>query len=159
MAMNASARPGSMSGAEMDWDVLGTCEGLRLLVNDSRIKVSRVKNTWEGECVSPPTLQRTQGDRQGTVHQAKGEVFGMGIKSGCTHYWRKTRKGGYTVQKKTSSKKIRKGLKAMHQWCKENRHKELSWQHEKIKANFRAIMCITGCQEIINHYVIFDIIR
>lgn len=82
MAMNGSARSGSMGGAEMDWDVLGTCEGLRLLVNDSRIKVSRIKNTWEEGCVSPPPLQRRKEDRQGTVHQARGEGFGMGIKSG-----------------------------------------------------------------------------
>ncbi len=82
-AMNALARPGSMNGAEMDWDVLGTCEGLRLLARKNRIRVSRSKNTWEGECVSPRPFQRTEGDMQGTVHQAKGEVCGMGIKSGC----------------------------------------------------------------------------
>jgi len=56
---------------------------------------------------------------------------------GFTHYWRKTRKGGYSVLRKTSSSKIRKGLKAMHQWCKKNRHKELSWQHEKLKAKLQ----------------------
>jgi hypothetical protein len=82
MAMNESARSGSMSGAEMDWDVLGTCEDLRLLVEKSRTKVSRVKNTWEGWRIFPPTLYRTKEDRQGTAHQVRGEVFGTGIKSG-----------------------------------------------------------------------------
>ena len=66
----------------MDWDVLGTCEGLRLLATKTRIKVSRAKNTWEGKCVSPRPFHRTEGDRQGTDHQAEGEVFGMGIKTG-----------------------------------------------------------------------------
>ncbi len=82
MAMNGTARSGSESGAEMDWDVLGTCEGLRLLVKIIRIKVNRIKNTWEGECVSPQILYQTQRDRQGTVHQVRGEVFGMGTKPG-----------------------------------------------------------------------------
>lgn len=53
---------------------------------------------------------------------------------GFTHYWEKTRKGGYSIRKKTSSKKMRKALKEMHQWCKEYRHRELSWQHEKLCA-------------------------
>lgn len=66
----------------MDWDVLGTCEGLRLLVKIIRIKVNRIKNTWEGERVSPQILYQTQRDRQGTVHQVRGEVFGMGTKPG-----------------------------------------------------------------------------
>ena len=67
----------------MYWDVLGTCEGLRLLAEKTRTKVSRAKNTWEGKCVSPRPFQRTEGDRQGTDHQTESEVFGMGIKSGC----------------------------------------------------------------------------
>lgn len=51
---------------------------------------------------------------------------------GFTHYWGKTRKGGYAVQKKTSSKKMRKALKGVHTWCKKHRHKDLSWQHGKL---------------------------
>ena len=35
MAMNVSARSGSESGAEMDWDVLGTCEGLLIVAFES----------------------------------------------------------------------------------------------------------------------------
>lgn len=64
---------------------------------------------------------------------------------GFTHYWEKTRKGGYSIRKKTSSKKMRKALKGLHQWCKENRHKELSWQHDKL------------CVKIDGHYKYYGV--
>ncbi len=64
---------------------------------------------------------------------------------GFTHYWEKTRKGGYSIRKKTSSKKIRNSLKGLHQWCKEHRHKKLSWQHDKL------------CTKIRGHYVYYGV--
>jgi len=82
-AMNTTTRPGSKNGAEMDWDVLGTCEGLRLLAEKDRNKVSRTRNNREGERISPRPFQRTGRGMQGTVRQAKGEEFGKGSKSGC----------------------------------------------------------------------------
>jgi group II intron reverse transcriptase/maturase len=51
---------------------------------------------------------------------------------GFTHYWGKTRKGGFSMKKKTSSKKMRKSLKDMHEWCKKYRHKSVEWQHRKM---------------------------
>ncbi|MCF7708097.1 MAG: group II intron reverse transcriptase/maturase [Verrucomicrobia bacterium] len=64
---------------------------------------------------------------------------------GFTHYWGKTRKGGYSVKKKTSSKKMRQKLKDMHQWCKKNRHRPLEWQHSKI------------CQKLLGHYAFYGV--
>lgn len=82
MAMNTSIQPESESGAEMDWDVLGTCEGLRLLVEMTRIRVSRDNNTRDKRSVSPSCIYRRQRDRQGTVLQAQGKEYRTGIKSG-----------------------------------------------------------------------------
>lgn len=81
-AMSIPARPGSESGAEMDKDVLGTCEGLRLPVRETRIRVNREKNTCDAERVSPCRNYRTQRDRRGTVLQAESEKHGTGIKTG-----------------------------------------------------------------------------
>lgn len=64
---------------------------------------------------------------------------------GFTHYWEKTRNGGYSIRKKTSSKKMQKALKAMHQWCKEHRHKDMAWQHAKL------------CTKIIGHNVYYGV--
>jgi len=51
---------------------------------------------------------------------------------GFTHYWGKTRKGGYAVKKKTASKKLGQKLTDLRQWCKANRHKPLAEQHRKL---------------------------
>ena len=74
---------------------------------------------------------------------------------GFTHYWRKTRKGGYAVNKKTSSKKMRKSLKAIHEWCKENRHKKMDWQFVKFKEKLRghyAYYGVTGNMEALSSF-------
>ena len=82
MAMNELTRPGSKSGAEMDWDVLGTCEGLHLLAKHTRSMVNRVIKTREGTRVSSQPFYRKQRDMQGIASQARGKGCEMGIKSG-----------------------------------------------------------------------------
>ena len=64
---------------------------------------------------------------------------------GFTHYWGETRKGGFTVKKKTSSKKMRQKLNAVHLWCKKHRHKTLEWQYYKI------------CQKLQGHYAYYGV--
>jgi len=64
---------------------------------------------------------------------------------GFTHYWGKTRKGGFAILKKTRSKKMRQSLKAVHEWCKRNRHKDLDWQYQKI------------CRKLLGHYAYYGI--
>jgi len=64
---------------------------------------------------------------------------------GFTHYWGKTRKGGFSVKKKTSSKKMRASLKNVHQWCKKHRHKSLDWQHVKL------------CQKLRGHFAYYGV--
>lgn len=64
---------------------------------------------------------------------------------GFTHYWGKTRRKGLSIKKKTASKKMRRSLKAIHAWCKKNRHKKLKWQHQKI------------CQKLQGHYAYYGV--
>jgi group II intron reverse transcriptase/maturase len=51
---------------------------------------------------------------------------------GFTHYWGKTRKGGYAVQRQTSGKKLRLRIKEVQQWCKKHCHEALEWQHQAL---------------------------
>ena len=51
---------------------------------------------------------------------------------GFTHYWGQTRRKGFAIKKKTAAKKLSQSLKEIHQWCKQNRHRPLNWQHKKI---------------------------
>jgi RNA-directed DNA polymerase len=64
---------------------------------------------------------------------------------GFTHYWSKTRKGGFCIRKKTASQKLRRSLKGIHVWCKEHRHKPLAWQRQRI------------CQKLQGHYAYYGV--
>jgi RNA-directed DNA polymerase len=56
---------------------------------------------------------------------------------GFTHYWGKSRKGRWTVRRKTSRKRFNRSLKAMFQWCKDNRHEPLRLQVEKLGSKLK----------------------
>jgi len=56
---------------------------------------------------------------------------------GFTHYWGKTRNGGYAVKRKTRGKKFHAALKAVGDWCKRNRHAPLAQQHCELSAMVR----------------------
>jgi len=62
---------------------------------------------------------------------------------GFTHYWEKTRRGGYAVTRKTRAKKFSAALQRIEGWCKKHRHKTLPEQHEELSAqvsgNYRAL--------------------
>jgi group II intron reverse transcriptase/maturase len=51
---------------------------------------------------------------------------------GFTHYWGKTRKGRWTVARKTSRKRFIRALKSIGQWCRNNRREGLHTQVEKL---------------------------
>lgn len=64
---------------------------------------------------------------------------------GFTHYWGQTRNKGFAIKKKTAAKKLSRSLKEIHQWCKQNRHRPLRWQHKVI------------CQKIQGHYAYYAV--
>jgi hypothetical protein len=64
---------------------------------------------------------------------------------GFTHYWGKTKKGGYAIKKKSAAKKKRAALKNMNEWHKKNRHRPLAWQHAKI------------CQKLQGYYAYYGV--
>lgn len=51
---------------------------------------------------------------------------------GFTHYWAKTRRGGYAVNRKTKGKKFRAALTKIGDWCKTHRHEPLTQQHAEL---------------------------
>ena len=56
---------------------------------------------------------------------------------GFTHYSGNTRRGKFTVKIKTMSKRMRRGLKRVGEWCKENRHFTLERQHQQLRSIYR----------------------
>jgi len=53
---------------------------------------------------------------------------------GFTHYWVKSRKGNWTVGRKTDSKRFSRAIIAIKAWCKENRSLPMREQWETLKA-------------------------
>lgn len=61
----------------------------------------------------------------------KPETFDL---LGFTHYWDKTRKGNWAVTRKTMKSRLARSIQRIRQWCRENRHKPVREQWEKLKA-------------------------
>ena len=74
---------------------------------------------------------------------------------GFTHYWARSRTGRWVVKRKTSKSRFRRGLKALSEWCRLNRHRDLEDQHrtlsQKLVGHF-AYYGITGNSSALNRF-------
>lgn len=72
--------------------------------------------------------------------QTKGPKPGTFDYLGFTHHWGKSRNGRWVIRRKTMRKRFTRGLKAMSQWCRENRHEPMLEQvaalGRKLKGHF-----------------------
>ncbi|MGQ7844760.1 group II intron reverse transcriptase/maturase [Granulosicoccus sp. 3-233] len=51
---------------------------------------------------------------------------------GFTHYWGKARSGHWVVKRKTASNRLRRSLRALWTWCRNNRHIRVHEQHQTL---------------------------
>lgn len=56
---------------------------------------------------------------------------------GFTHYWGRTRHGGWAIKRRTSKKRLRRSCRRIWQWCQKNRHRPLSEQYWKLTQKLR----------------------
>jgi group II intron reverse transcriptase/maturase len=56
---------------------------------------------------------------------------------GFTHFWGKSRKGRWIIQRKTMRKRLTRGLKAIGQWCRENLHEPMREQVEQLSRKLK----------------------
>jgi len=63
--------------------------------------------------------------RPGTPPRVQPASFDL---LGFTHYWGRSRKGHWVVKRKTSKSRLRRGLRAIAQWCREHRHQPVVFQ-------------------------------
>jgi group II intron reverse transcriptase/maturase len=56
---------------------------------------------------------------------------------GFTHYWGKTRRGGWAVKVKTMSKRLTRAVRSIAQWCRTHRHLPVKAQHAKLSQKVR----------------------
>ncbi len=66
---------------------------------------------------------------------------------GFTHYWGRTRRGGWAVKMKTAAKRLSRAVQSIAQWCRTHRHLPVSEQHailsQKVRGHY-AYYGITG---------------
>jgi hypothetical protein len=68
---------------------------------------------------------RPQKREEGTSEPPRWEKFSF---LGFTHYWGRSRKGTWTVKRKTEKGRFARALKRITEWCRRNRHRPLSEQ-------------------------------
>lgn len=56
---------------------------------------------------------------------------------GFTHYWGRTRKGGWAVKRKTASDRLSRFLVRLSRWCRTCRHEPVRWQQEQLRLKLR----------------------
>lgn len=56
---------------------------------------------------------------------------------GFTHFWGRSRKGNWVVQRKTSSSRFGRALKRVADWCRKARHLAVSEQYKTLSAKLR----------------------
>jgi group II intron reverse transcriptase/maturase len=64
---------------------------------------------------------------------------------GFTHYWGRTRRGGWAVKRKTASKRLSRAVRSIAAWCRKNRHQPVAEQHAKL------------CQKVRGHYAYYGL--
>jgi group II intron reverse transcriptase/maturase len=63
---------------------------------------------------------------------------------GFAHYWGRSRNGHWVVKRKTSKGRISRGLKALAQWLRKERHRELADQHRTLSQKLRGHFAYYG---------------
>jgi RNA-directed DNA polymerase len=72
---------------------------------------------------------------------------------GFTHYWGRSRRGGWVIQRKTSASRFQRAVKMMAQCCRQNRHLPVVEQHRTLSQKLRghdAYYGITGNYRMIH---------
>jgi len=90
--------------------------------------------------------------RDGDMRTAHGDSFDF---LGFTHYWGKSRRGRWVVQRKTAPGRFTRALKAVREWCRANRHLPVAAQHgvlcQKLRGHF-SYYGMTGNYRALSHF-------
>jgi group II intron reverse transcriptase/maturase len=56
---------------------------------------------------------------------------------GFTHYWAKSRRGYWVIKRRTAHKRLRRSVKALWEWCKDNYHEPIGKQYRMLCLKLR----------------------
>ena len=92
---------------------------------------------------APHCRERRQARNRGIPDEEnEPETFDL---LGFTHFWCKTKRGGWAVQRKTMKSRLARAVERIDQWCRKNRHWPVREQWE------------TLCQKVRGHYAYYAI--
>ena len=74
---------------------------------------------------------------------------------GFTHYWGKARSGHWVVKRKTASNRLRRSLRALWAWCRNNRHIRVHEQHQTLS---RKLLGHYGYYGIRSNYKMLEVV-
>jgi RNA-directed DNA polymerase len=89
-------------------------------------------------------FERPVGARDGAASEARTPPGTFDL-LGFTHYWARSRNGNWVVKRKTSGSRFRRGLKALSEWCRVNRHQPIEDQHRTLR------------QKLVGHFAYYGI--
>jgi group II intron reverse transcriptase/maturase len=52
---------------------------------------------------------------------------------GFTHYWGRSRRGGWVIKRKTARNRLKRAVQALSVWCSKNRHRPISVQYQTLR--------------------------
>jgi hypothetical protein len=85
-----------------------------------------------------------QGLRAGAPRRPRAERPGTFDFLGFTHYWGRTRRGTWTVKRKTARDRFRRSLRSIAKWCREHRFLSISEQQVALAAKLRGHFAYYG---------------
>jgi len=56
---------------------------------------------------------------------------------GFTHFWGRSRKGSWVVQRRTAKDRFRRALSRISAWCRDHRHESIAKQHETLSRKLK----------------------
>lgn len=65
--------------------------------------------------------------------EAKGPQPGTFDLLGFTHFWGRSRRGGWVIQRKTARDRFRRAITKIALWCRTNRHQPVAEQHATLR--------------------------
>lgn len=79
---------------------------------------------------------------------------------GFTYYWTRSRQGKWVVRRRTMKSRLRRSIRSLTKWCRDNRHMPLPEQHKALKAKlhgiygYYGIRCNLRALEEVYHYAL-----
>lgn len=92
-------------------------------------------------------FRRPRPNSTGKGQDFEGHKPGQFDLLGFTHYWGRSKRGSWVVTLMTAASRLRRALKAVWTWCRDNRHLPIAEQHEAL------------CQKIDGHKQYYGVTR